>query len=105
MSRNKPPIDDAARAGVRLLMSSEDMRAALGNISLSTERRLVQAGQLKPVRLTRSLKAAKYYVPENVAEVARGQDCSGLDAEDTTNVSHITRKEQPRRRRSREASR
>jgi len=41
-------------------------------------RRLERLGLLRPVRQTRSLKAIKYYTPENVAEVARGQDVSDL---------------------------
>jgi hypothetical protein len=67
--------------GVRLLMSGEDVRRALG-ISDSSVRRLERLGLLRPVRLTRSLKSIKYYTIENVEEVARGQDVSDLKPED-----------------------
>jgi hypothetical protein len=72
------PRDD----GVRLLMSCEDTKRALGGISTSAARRMERLGLLRPVRLTRSLKATKFYTIENIEEVARGQDCSDLKPED-----------------------
>jgi len=76
------PASPRRDEGVRLLMSGEDVRHALGGISDSSIRRLERLGLLRPVRQTRSLKAIKYYTPENVAEVARGQDVSDLKPED-----------------------
>src|SRR6266853_5607403 len=68
--------------GVRLLMSGEDVQRALGGISNASVRHLEKLGLLRPVRLTRSLKASKFYTIENVEEVARGQDISDLKPED-----------------------
>jgi hypothetical protein len=88
MSKSKPrpieapPASPRRDEGVRLLMSAEDVRRALGGISNPQIRRLEKLGLLRPVRLTRSLKATRYYTIENVAEVARGQDVSDLKPED-----------------------
>ncbi len=96
MKSNARPVDTPAPVGApRLLMSGDDVREALGGISKPTLRRLELIGLLRPVRLTHSLRATKYYSPENVEEVARGQDCSDLDPAD---VKLPSRRTSPRKK-------
>src|SRR5262245_38234409 len=103
MKANPRPVESTpvGEPRPRLLMNGDDTRHALGGISESQLRRLELKGLLKPVRLIRSLRSTKYYLPENVAEVARGQDCSDLDPADVKLPPRRTssRKSEPRARR------